>query len=136
MSEFLFVYGTLRRKLIENQRLHHHAEFITEATMRGRLYLSDGYPCAVDSTDFEDVVHGELYRIGRRSGVLAMLDDYEECSAKFATPHEYRREQRSVSLADGRKFNAWVYLYNWDVECLPQIVSGDFLGCDNADVKG
>lgn len=126
MSEFLFVYGTLRRQLIHNQRLQQHAEFIAEASMRGRLYLLDGYPGAVDSTDFADNVQGELYRIRRATALFAILDDYEECSAKFPTPHEYRREQRQVRLADGRQFQAWVYLYNWDVRHLVQIVSGEF----------
>ncbi len=135
MAEFLFVYGTLRRQLIENQRLQHHAEFIAEGTMQGRLYLVDSYPGVVDSTDFADSVRGELYQIHHSAALFAILDDYEECSAAFAEPHEYRREQRQIRLADGRKFKAWVYLYNWDIRDLPQIVSGDFLGHDNAGVQ-
>ncbi|MDT8310142.1 MAG: gamma-glutamylcyclotransferase family protein [Methylophaga sp.] len=131
MSEFLFVYGTLRRHFIQNQRLQQHAEFIAEASMRGRLYLLDGYPGAVDSTDFADNVQGELYRIRRLTALFAILDDYEQCSAKFAKPHEYHRQQRSVRLADGRQFQAWVYLYNWDIRQLAQIISGDFLGRDS-----
>ncbi len=135
MSEFLFVYGTLRRQLIQHQYLQHHTEFIAEASMRGRLYLLDGYPGAVDSTDFADTVLGEVYRIHRTTALLAMLDDYEECSAKFARPHEYRRELRSVNLLDGRQLTAWVYLYNLDVRDLPQLVSGDFLGRDSVTVQ-
>lgn len=132
MSDYLFVYGTLRRHLIHDDNLHQHVEFMAEASMRGRLYQLDGYPGAVDSTDFADTVLGELYRIRRATALFAILDDYEECSAKFARPHEYRRQQRQISLADGRQFKAWVYLYNWDVRNLPQIVSGDFLGRDSA----
>lgn len=136
MSEFLFVYGTLRRHLIQNQRLQRNAEFIAEASMRGRLYLVNGYPGAVDSTDFADNVLGELYRIHRPPALFNILDDFEECSAKFAKPHEYRREQRQVNLPDGRQITAWVYLYNRDVADLTQIVSGDFLGRDGAGLQG
>lgn len=135
MSDYLFVYGTLRRHLINNQPLQHNAEFIAEASMRGRLYLLDGYPGAVDSTDFADNVLGELYKVHRPQALFNILDDYEECSARFARPHEYRREQRTVTLTDGRQFTAWVYLYNWDVRHLPQIVSGDFLGRDDATMQ-
>lgn len=132
MSEFLFVYGTLRRQLIENQRVQYHAEFIAEASMQGRLYLSNGYPGVVDSTDFADLVRGEVYQIHNSSALFVILDNYEECSAMFAEPHEYRREQRQICLVDGRQFKAWVYLYNMDIRDLPQIVSGDFLGHDAA----
>lgn len=135
MSEFLFVHGTLRRQLIQNQRLQQHAEFIAEGTMRGRLYLLDGYPGAVDSTDFADNVQGELYRICRSNALFAILDDYEECSDKFTKPHEYRREQRLIRLADGRQLIAWVYLYNRDFSHLAQIVSGDFLGQDSIRIR-
>ena len=135
MPEYLFVYGTLRRYLIQDPRLQHHAEFIAEASMRGLLYLLDGYPGAVDSNDFADNVLGEVYRLRRSQALFNVLDDYEECSAKFAQPHEYRREQRLVKLADGRECQAWVYLYNWDVTKLPQIVSGDFLGRDGTELQ-
>ena len=132
MSDYLFVYGTLRRQLIQNQQLQHHAEFIAEASMRGRLFLLDGYPGAVDSDDFADNVLGELYRIHKPQPLFAILDHYEECSVKFPKPHEYQRLVREVRLANGQQFKAWVYLYNRDVRHLPQIVSGDFLGRDRA----
>ncbi|MCX4188799.1 gamma-glutamylcyclotransferase family protein [Methylophaga sp. OBS3] len=135
MSDYLFIYGTLRHYLIQDMQLHQDTEFIGEASMRGRLYLLDGYPGAVDSVDFADNVVGELYRIRRQQALFSTLDDYEECSEKFPQPHEYRRELRPVSLADGRQIVAWVYLYNWDIRGLPQIVSGDFLGRDGASMQ-
>lgn len=121
---------------MRSQCWQQHAEFIAKATMRGRLYQLAGYPGAVDSTDCADQVIGDLYRIRRAKALFAILDDYEQCSAKFAKPHEYRRLLRQVNLADGRQFQAWVYLYNRDVRYLTQIVSGDFFRARRRPISG
>jgi gamma-glutamylcyclotransferase (GGCT)/AIG2-like uncharacterized protein YtfP len=73
------------------------------------------------------MVFGELYRMLDRKRVLALLDDYEECSNKFPLPHEYIRKLLAIALAGGDSIAAWVYLYNHDVSKLQQILSGDYL---------
>ncbi|AFJ02306.1 hypothetical protein Q7C_1151 [Methylophaga frappieri] len=129
MKTYLFVYGTLRRSLSHHNRLTVAAEFISLATMQGKLYLPATYPGAIDSDDNDDRVAGEVYRIINESCLLESLDDYEACSPRYQTPHEYCRVQRPVQLLDGAMLTAWVYLYNWPVTNLPIVPSGDFLHC-------
>jgi gamma-glutamylcyclotransferase (GGCT)/AIG2-like uncharacterized protein YtfP len=129
-AEFLFVYGTLRKKIASNmhQLLASHCEYFSEGVMKGRLYDVCGYPGAIESSDDNDKVLGELYKMPDRKPVLALLDDYEECSDRFPMPHEYSCKQLSIELAGGGFVVAWVYLYNHDVSSLKQIISGDYLG--------
>jgi gamma-glutamylcyclotransferase (GGCT)/AIG2-like uncharacterized protein YtfP len=86
-----------------------------------------GYPGAIKSSDANDKLFGELYKMLDRKRVLVLLDDYEECSERFPKPHEYSRKQVSIELSDGGSVIAWVYLYNHDVSKLQQIISGDYL---------
>jgi gamma-glutamylcyclotransferase (GGCT)/AIG2-like uncharacterized protein YtfP len=128
--EFIFVYGTLRKKIASN--MHHvlanHCEYFSDGTMHGTLYEVSGYPGAIESTEANDKVFGELYKMLDRKLVLARLDEYEECSDCFPMPHEYRRKQLSIELiGGGDSVVAWVYLYNHDVSKLQQIISGDYL---------
>jgi gamma-glutamylcyclotransferase (GGCT)/AIG2-like uncharacterized protein YtfP len=129
-SELIFVYGTLRKQISLN--MHHliagHSEYFSNGTLRGTLYDVCGYPGAIESSDANDKVLGELYKMLDRKRVLALLDDYEECSERFPKPHEYSRKQLSIELLDGGSVVAWVYLYNHDVSKLQQIIPGDYLG--------
>jgi gamma-glutamylcyclotransferase (GGCT)/AIG2-like uncharacterized protein YtfP len=54
--------------------------------------------------------------------LLQSLDDYEEYSAHFSIPHEYRRCKK---LSPAPKLVAWLYLYNRPVNELERIVHGD-----------
>ena len=108
--------------------LANHCEYVSEGAMPGTLYEVCDYPGAIESSDTNDKVSGELYRMLDRKLVLALLDDYEECSDRFPMPHEYSRKQLSVELIGGGSVVAWVYLYNHDVSKLRKIISGDYLG--------
>jgi len=126
----LFVYGTLMRGFDHPMArlLSAHADFVAEASCRGRLYLVKHYPGLVLSEDNEAVVHGELFRLHQPDALLAELDIYEACGEGFAAPTEYLREMIGLSLADGSSCEAWTYLYNWPVTELPLIPSGRFIG--------
>lgn len=130
-TEFIFVYGTLRKQGAAN--MHHlmasHCEYFADGTMQGRLYEVSGYPGAIESGDSSDRVFGELYILLDSKLVLSGLDDYEECSAWYPLPHEYRRKRLPVKHSGADTVMAWVYLYCHDVSSLKQIVSGNFLGC-------
>jgi len=95
--------------------------------MRGKLYEVSGYPGAIESGDVNDKVSGELYKMLDRKRLLARLDDYEECSDRFQTPHEYSRKPLLIELTGGGSVLAWVYLYNHDVSKLRQIITGNYL---------
>lgn len=104
-----------------------HCEYFSDGTMHGTLYEVCGYPGVIESSDANDKVFGELYKMLDRKQVLAQLDEYEECSDRFPRPHEYMRKQLSIELIGGGSIVAWVYLYNHDVSKLQQIISGDYL---------
>jgi gamma-glutamylcyclotransferase (GGCT)/AIG2-like uncharacterized protein YtfP len=125
----LFVYGTLMRGFDHPMAklLSRSADFIGEASCRGRLYRVKHYPGLVLSDDAADVVFGEVYRLRQPNELLREFDMYEACGEGFAAPTEYVRQILSVTLGDGSLSEAWTYVYNWPVAHLPQIVSGRFL---------
>ena len=129
ISDRLFVYGTLMRGFDHPMArlLSANADFLGEATCRGRLYLVRHYPGLVLSDDSADVVHGELFRLRARDELLREFDMYEACGEGSKPPTEYVRDMLQVTLADGSASEAWTYVYNWPVAKLPRIASGRFL---------
>ena len=129
-SDRLFVYGTLMRGYVHPMArlLSANADFLGEASCRGRLYLVKHYPALVLSDDAGDIVHGELYRLREAEALLREFDMYEACGEGFAEPTQYVRKTLSVTLADGSESQAWTYLYNWPVAKLTLIESCRFLG--------
>ena len=129
-SDRLFVYGTLMRGFDHPMAklLSRNADFIGEASCRGRLYRVKHYPGLVLSDDPADLVFGELYRLRQRDAMLREFDMYEACGEGFAQPTEYLRKTLQVALEDGAASEAWTYVYNWPVTNLPRIASGRFLG--------
>lgn len=127
-EDYLFVYGTLRKAASPQALalLSKHCDFHADGWVQGRLYEVAGYPGVVDSRCPTDRVVGELYHVSGKPSVLAALDYYEECTDQFPQPHEYIRCRRPVSMTDGLVVQAWIYLYNRDVEQLMPISSGDY----------
>jgi gamma-glutamylcyclotransferase (GGCT)/AIG2-like uncharacterized protein YtfP len=127
-SDLLFVYGTLMRGFDHPmaQLLSRSADFIGEASCRGRLYLVKHYPGLVLSDVSGDVVFGELFRLRQPAELLREFDMYEACGEGFAEPTEYVRRMLAVMVAGGADTEAWTYVYNWPVAALPRIASGRF----------
>ncbi len=130
MSNYLFVYGTLRKAAYgPMQRLiDDYCDVIGEATLQGRLYDLGNYPGLVESDSYSDIVVGECFQLKASEYVLAEFDAYEECNESFAKPWLYRREKRSCILNSGEELDVWVYIYNRSVEGKTHIQSGDYLG--------
>ena len=128
-SDRLFVYGTLMRGFNHPMArlLSANADFLGEASCRGRLYRVKHYPGLVLSDDPSDIVFGELYRLRARDDLLREFDMYEACGEGFPEPTQYIRQTLEVALADGSSGEAWTYLYNWPVARLQRITSGRFL---------
>ncbi len=134
MSEFLFVYGTLRRAAGHpmHRALLREAEFVGLAGLPGRLYDLGSYPGAVPDAAARGRIAGELYRLPRPQAVLPPLDRYEGCTAPGdqtvpAPSEEYRRVVCRVLREDGGSTAAWVYVYNQPCGGLVPIESGDYL---------
>jgi gamma-glutamylcyclotransferase (GGCT)/AIG2-like uncharacterized protein YtfP len=125
----VFVYGTLMRGFDHpmSKLLSAGAEFLGEASCRGRLYMVAHYPGLLLSNDADDIVFGELYRMRQPTDLLATLDDYESVGPGYAPPTLYLRESLPVTLGDGTVSEAWTYIYNRPVEESKRIVSGRFL---------
>jgi gamma-glutamylcyclotransferase (GGCT)/AIG2-like uncharacterized protein YtfP len=132
MSDLLFVYGTLMRGYAHPMArlLSANADFIGEASCRGRLYKVKHYPGLVLSDDAVDTVFGELYRLRAVDDMLREFDMYEACGEGFPEPTQYVRHMLSVTLADGGVREAWTYVYNWPVARLAWIESGRFLASE------
>ena len=128
-SDRLFVYGTLMRGYVHPMAklLSGNADFLGEASCRGRLYMVKHYPGLVLSDAPAEIVHGELYRLREPDALLREFDMYEACGEGFPEPTEYIRRMLSVTHADGATGEAWTYVYNWPVTGLPQIASGKFM---------
>ena len=128
-SDRLFVYGTLMRGYVHPmaKMLSANAEYLGEASCRGRLYMVKHYPGLVLSDEASEIVHGELYRLREVEPMLREFDMYEACGDGFPPPTEYVRQMLPVTLADGGARDAWTYVYNWPVADLPHIASGRFL---------
>lgn len=125
-KDYLFVYGTLMQgQHPMHKLLREHSEFIGYGWITAQLYQIRNYPGVIVSDQPEDKVFGELYLLTDKA-VLSQLDDYEECSAAFPEPHEYRREQISVHISTAVSYPAWVYLYNHPVTASQRIRSGRF----------
>ena len=129
-SDLLFVYGTLMRGYVHPMAklLSANADFLGEASCRGRLYMVKHYPGLVLSDDANEIVHGELYRLREPEALLREFDMYEACGEGFPEPTQYVRQMLPVALADGSPDEAWTYIYNWPVAKLKLIESGRFLG--------
>jgi len=128
-SDLLFVYGTLMRGYSHPMArlLAANADFLGEASCRGRLYKVKHYPGLVLSDEASDVVFGELYRLRAAEALLREFDIYEACGESFPEPTQYVRQMLPVTLADGSVYDASTYLYNWPVDHLTRIESGRFL---------
>lgn len=126
--EHLFVYGSLCRETAGSLHplLSDDAEYCCAAQLPGKLYEIDGYPGAVPSPSTASVIHGELYRLYHPQRLFQRLDAYEECSAHFPQPHEYRRIVETVTTATGKVIAAWIYVYNHGLTGRRLIPSGDY----------
>ena len=125
-QQLLFVYGTLRPGCNDPMAawLMSVARHAGRANARGRLFRVQHYPGFVPCPS--GIVAGDLFLLSGDPAVLDRLDVYEECSPDYPAPHEYRRE-RLIVESDNGPAEAWVYVYQWNVDGLDLIESGDFL---------
>ncbi len=128
MTDYLFVYGTLMSgsQSAQAKAVARSAMFVGPALLQGKLFLVDQYPACVPSADPDNQVLGDIYQLAQ-SELLSMLDDYEECSAKFPEPTEYRRVKHHVRLLSGDALEAWVYIYNRSTVGLNPLKKGRFV---------
>lgn len=127
--KFIFTYGSLLSDFDNpaHDLLKEHAKRIGKAIFRGRLYMVDWYPGVVASDNPDDKVHGEVYSIENRNTLLKELDRYEGCSPSDPQPHQFERQEHTVTLQNGEELLAWIYIYIQPVPVEKRIPSGDYL---------
>lgn len=127
MSEFLFVYGTLRR----GQPLHPHLEpprarFVGEGRIVGRLFDLGEFPGATPDPKRFSTVRGEVHELFDPQETLVVLDDIEGFDPKRPERSLFERRETQVTLDAGGTVRAWVYFYRQPLLEATEIPDGDF----------
>jgi len=128
-SEYIFVYGTLRRDLQNpiNELLRGYVRFVGRGKFRGVLYDLGEYPGAIYSENPSDYVFGEVYAFDDKEYVFRVLDDFEDYSPDDCQQSLYYREKTRIILDDGNELTCWIYIYNRPVHNKCNIIpSGDY----------
>jgi gamma-glutamylcyclotransferase (GGCT)/AIG2-like uncharacterized protein YtfP len=127
MSDFIFLYGTLRRGFpeTESQRRLALTRWVGRGAIHAALYDLGEYPGAVPSSSAEDRVHGEVHELAENG--LAVLDGYEVRVTGSELGGRFIRARTEVELESGGRIEAWVYFYNRPLAGAPRIPSGDYV---------
>ena len=114
MSEYLFVYGTLRRGfgLPLTRQLAAHWKYAGKAKLKAVCFDLGDSPGAV--ADRSGTLKGDLYSLDNPGKVLSILDEYEGIDPKDPEGGEFIRKKAPVRLSSGRMLETWVYWYNGD----------------------
>lgn len=88
---------------------------IVSATAEGMMISIGPYPAVLEG---DETIHGEYYEFEDPAELLPRLDGIEGS--------DYRRERVGVTLGDGERAEAWIYLWNGTLQDGPRIPSGDW----------
>ena len=113
----LFVYGTLRPGAAPPEIAHvaRTLKFVSDATVRGRLYELGDYPGLIlDDSPDAPLIPGDIVVVPD-DATLAALDAYEGFHSANPDTSLFRRTQVTASLPDGQQLTCWIYVYNGGV---------------------
>ncbi|HXH49348.1 MAG TPA: gamma-glutamylcyclotransferase family protein [Terriglobia bacterium] len=123
----LFVYGTLRRGFRAHKLLQrHHARFLGNGHVQGRLYNLGEYPGAKWSGTPGERVQGEVYFLPRAATALRALDRFEGYDPARPEWSMFERKETTVRLAGEREMRAWVYWVREGHRPGRRLLTGDF----------
>jgi len=127
MSEYLFVYGTLRR----GQPLHRFLDcgksrFVGEGRIAGRLFDLGEYPGAIGDVKRFSTVRGEVHELLAPEETFPVLDDVEGYDPRRPERSLFERRAVTACLDSGRRLTAWVYFYRRPLLDATEIPDGDF----------
>ena len=126
MSEYLFVYGTLKPGCVPELMAGVAAQLraMAEGSVRGALYNLGGYPGAVPNAGATDRIFGTVMELPADKNILRALDEYEGFDPAAPEACEFVRELREVELAADGSLNCWFYRYNRKPDEASLIVDG------------
>jgi len=115
----LFVYGTLRLGHANDhaRALANGARFLGQALIPGRLFRVAHYPGLTAPASTNEWVKGEVFE-GVTAEMFQRLDDYEGS--------DYMRQLAEVTMENGSRVAAYLYLYLLPTDGLELISSGDW----------
>jgi gamma-glutamylcyclotransferase (GGCT)/AIG2-like uncharacterized protein YtfP len=127
-TDFLFVYGTLRRGFA----LHHHlvrmgVEFVGAGVVQAELFDLGKFPGARKSTRPGRVVAGEVYRLRQAQKALKVLDDVEGVLPQAPEKSLFQRARTEVVLRNGVRGVAWIYWLKDRASAKRGVSCGDFV---------
>ena len=113
-SNYLFVYGTLRRNHAPSEvaDIMKSLEFVSEGTAPGYVVDFGDYPGAVFEPHSTSVVQGEVFKLPKSPQILKKLDRYEEFQPSRPRQSLFIREIATVETSNGEQLNCWVYRIN------------------------
>jgi len=126
-THFVFVYGTLMKGFQEDWQTKVGARLLGRGRISGKLYDLGEYPGAICAAgDSGEYVKGELYEVKDPELATSILDQFEEFFPRRPHKSLFVRIIAPVTLEDGRRENAWVYVYNQPVDETRLVPSGDY----------
>jgi gamma-glutamylcyclotransferase (GGCT)/AIG2-like uncharacterized protein YtfP len=137
MTEYLFVYGTLRPEIAPSEvaDVVNQLRTVGPASVRGCLYDLGEYPGAILDASAETMIAGEVFELPDGKVILARLDDYEGYDANDPETSLFVRIKCAAALSDGRQFESWIYVYNRWPEQMSLIADGDYAKLQTAKRK-
>ncbi|MFC3032773.1 gamma-glutamylcyclotransferase [Pseudoalteromonas fenneropenaei] len=125
-DEYLFVYGTLLRKLNLAcfRFLTPVAEYVCEAQVRGELWDLGSYP-GLCLNEQANLVKGELFKLTNNSN-WQTLDEYEDYQPSDPANSLYLRVATPIVCEHSTITSAWVYHYQGSLQLAKAISSGDY----------
>jgi len=109
-AEMLFVYGTLRRGgRFQGVLRRLRARLLAEGSVAGSLYHLGDYPGAIQNETAASSVRGEVYLLSNPARALKVLDNFEGFNPGRPEASLFLRERTTVTLASGRRVQAWIY---------------------------
>lgn len=107
MTNYLFVYGTLRKRfdLKLKKKVEGELEYVGQAKIGAAMYDIGRYPGAVKDGSGKEVI-GDVFQVHDPAGVFRILDEYEG--------KEFVRKKGRVRMRRGGELNAWIYWYEPD----------------------
>lgn len=132
MADYLFVYGTLRRGLVEKadpelSQLVQNLRFVCEGEIHGQLFDLGEFPGAIVGANFVTRVRGEVYEMPNPKEVFAVLDQYEGFVPGELEASLFARTIENITLPDNRTLPCWLYVYNDWVLNGKLIEGGDYV---------
>lgn len=125
-AQYLFVYGTLKRRSRHPmaRRLARIARYAGPGRIAGRLYNLGRFPGLKPPRSPDDWVEGDLYELGDDAdAILREMDAYENAESPPPAPYDRTREPIRT---DSVERLAWVYWYRGEVDEAHYIASGVF----------